>query len=54
MNISAAFSPLIGAAISEKTSIYTALIIVSILRFLGSIAFMINSRLIGRVQLKTQ
>lgn len=48
MNISAAISPLIGVAISEKTSIITALIIVSFLRFLGSIAFMITSRLIGK------
>lgn len=54
MNISAAFSPLIGVAISEKTNIYTALIIVSLLRFLGSIAFMVSSRLIGKVQLNTQ
>lgn len=48
MNISAAFSPLIGVVISEKTNIFIAFIIVSILRFIGSIAFMISSRVIGR------
>lgn len=54
INISAAVSPLIGVAISEKTNIYIALIIVSFLRFVGSIAFMISSKLIDRMQLKAQ
>lgn len=54
MNISAAVSPLIGVAISQKTNIHIALVIVSCLRFLGSIAFMISSRFIGNTQLKLQ
>ncbi len=54
MNISAAFSPLIGVAISRKINIYSALVIVSILRFFGSIAFMISSRLIGKARINTQ
>jgi MFS family permease len=54
MNLSAAISPLIGVAIKDKTNIFTTLIIVSFLRFLGSIAFMISSKLIGKGQIKTQ
>lgn len=54
MNLSAAVSPLIGVAIKDKTNIFTALIIVCFLRFLGSIAFMISSRLVEKGQLKIQ
>lgn len=50
MNISAAVSPLIGVAISKKTNIFIALVIVSALRFIGSAAFMISGRIIGKGQ----
>jgi MFS family permease len=54
INLSAAISPLIGVAIKDKSNIFIALITVSFLRFLGSIAFMISSRLIGKGQLEKQ
>ncbi len=48
LNISAAISPIIGVAIKDKLNIHTALIIVGILRFIGSVAFFIRNKLIKR------
>lgn len=44
INISAAISPFVGIAIKKSTSIYFALIITGILRFVGSLSFFASYR----------
>ncbi len=47
-NISAAISPIIGVAIKDGFSIYTALIIVGCLRMIGSISFFIRNKVVNK------
>ncbi|MCT4661476.1 MAG: MFS transporter [Tissierellales bacterium] len=44
INLSAAISPVIGIWIKEQTSIYVVLLVVGVLRMIGSIAFFIRSK----------
>lgn len=51
INISASISPIIGVAIKDKHGIVIALVIVSILRFIGSFTFFIRNRFLCHISL---
>jgi predicted MFS family arabinose efflux permease len=48
--ISATIAPILGVAIMEKTSLKTALIVVGIMRLLGSVSFYFRRKIMRRIQ----